>query len=87
MVESRAALYPNAQALGKTTRRCAVTRTNAARVRAMSRRRVMTAVVVLAFPAVLLLVLVTLLPGVYTAVISGANATTGVALVEVYEVE
>lgn len=31
--------------------------------------------------------LVTLLPGVYTAVISGANATTGVALVEVYEVE
>ena len=31
--------------------------------------------------------LVTLLPGVYTAQVSGAGATTGEALVEVYEVD
>ncbi len=32
-------------------------------------------------------VLVTLAPGVYTATVSGVNNTTGIALVEVYEVE
>ena len=31
-------------------------------------------------------VLVTLPPGAYTALVSGANGTTGVALVEIYEV-
>ena len=31
--------------------------------------------------------LVTLDPGVYTATVSGVNDTTGIALVEVYEVE
>jgi hypothetical protein len=30
---------------------------------------------------------VTLAPGIYTAVISGVGGTTGVALVEIYEVE
>ena len=31
--------------------------------------------------------LVTLTPGIYTAVVSGVNGTTGVALMEIYEVE
>jgi hypothetical protein len=32
-------------------------------------------------------ILVTLQPGAYTAVVSGVNDTTGIALAEVYEIE